>query len=710
MVPALLRKAWHSEPIPQAVAERAGLISAVIGDLDESVWELVDDEASLQPTANHIRWLVGSRLYHTRGDPLVTSRLFTAPIPEDLCLADLPLSTRTRNALQKAGRLDSATWVADATPSDILNLQNAGATTLLDFATVVELQLGTPERETVDVVELLGLIGDLAQSHPIDEIYTHDPRLSGLTLKYGVSLRVAIGSMIESADSTIEAKAVRKTIRDVSKTLNAIANATLDDSLCELITLSISEGQQAAVARRLGWDGKGGSTLQEAGDLVGVTRERMRQLTKKVEKRVGGIRYVPSLDRAIAVLDDAARRLEPDSSGLLVAKGVTSKPFLPRGVETAANLFGRKFPVRIGRNGRQLTMPEDDALTQSLGVAFRSLTDINHVAHIEELQARAFEEGGKGPSTALTVGFLERQEVVWLDSERQWFWNRQASGRNRYVNLARKILSVTNPIATEVLREGVFRYHRTHNTSLPRSVFQSLCETAGFHVADGLVESPEPLSPAEQLGGTELIFFKALSERENALDLYDLRRICFNRGMSRPAFQLNLIYTPILERLAPAVYALRGRSVDPARVSVLSDKVPTYPRALQDHGWTRDKAYWLSYRVTEPILNSNVVTIPKGVKRLTGERRFELIALDGTSMGEFVIGPQSNAWGIARFMRTRGVDIGDVIVLTLDLELDVAMIQSGSQDLLVTFNSGDGWGPQRFLEELTAPDPEDLDE
>ena len=110
------------------------------------------------------------------------------------------------------------------------------------------------------------------------------------------------------------------------------------------------------------------------------------------------------------------------------------------------------------------------------------------------------------------------------------------------------------------------------------------------------------------------------------------------------------------------------------------------------------------YRVTEPILDSGVVSVPNGVRRLVGERRFELTAIDGTSMGEFVVSKSGNAWGIGRFMRTRGVDKGDVIVITLDLELDVAMLQSGSRDLLARFSGGEGWGPQHFLEKLTAPE------
>ena len=712
-VPALLRRAWYSEPLPESAMRRAGLTSAIVGELDDSVWARIDDNGSLEPMANHVRWLVGTRLYHTPDSALAHKRLFGSGALKNLTLEELPFSTRTRNALRAAGRLESAEWIADATPHDILTLRNAGTTTLLDFATVIERELETISFDATkpgEKMELFTLLDTLSERHPIKDIRAKDPRFELSPSKKNESVREILEATVDAASTPGELDKAEATISHVSQTLDSVAGQPLDQALADLLSIAVSEAQRVPVARRLGWDGKGGCTLQEAGDLGGVTRERIRQLTKKLEKWLDAVDYLPSLDRAIEVLSDAARRLEADSSDLLVSEGITTKPFLPKGVETAAKLIGRDFPLRIGRDGRSVSLPADDRITKVLAEAFRSLNDVNHVAHVEELQSRASDAGDGLPEMDVVAGFLERQEVVWLDDDRQWFWSPQAEGRNRYLNLIRKILSVSDPIAAETLREGVFRYHRTHNTSLPRRVFESLCLSAGFEVQDGEVSSPNNLAPKNELGGTELIFLDVLSEHGGALDLYELRRLCFERGMSRPAFQLYLIYTPILERLAPAVYALRGRSVDPAQVAVLSDKAPSYPKSLQDHGWTRDKAYWLSYRVTEPILHSNVLAVPAAVKRLTGERRLDLVSLDGTDMGEFVVGPESNAWGIGRFIRTRGVDIGDVIVVSMDLEMDIAMIQSGSRDLLVTFSSGDGWGPRRFLEELTSPHvEEDLD-
>jgi hypothetical protein len=126
------------------------------------------------------------------------------------------------------------------------------------------------------------------------------------------------------------------------------------------------------------------------------------------------------------------------------------------------------------------------------------------------------------------------------------------------------------------------------------------------------------------------------------------------------------------------------------------------------HGWTKDKAYWLGYRVTEGILDTGVLTVPAGVVKLIGARRFELAAIDGTAMGTLAADRDGNAWGVSQFIRRRGVDTDDAIVITIDLDLEFAMVQSGSPaDLLVAYAEGEGRGPQHYLEEMTAPAQED---
>src|SRR5262245_20426473 len=45
-----------------------------------------------------------------------------------------------------------------------------------------------------------------------------------------------------------------------------------------------TENQALALARRKGWDGNPPGTLQDAADVVGLSRERIRQLELKLDK------------------------------------------------------------------------------------------------------------------------------------------------------------------------------------------------------------------------------------------------------------------------------------------------------------------------------------------------------------------------------------------------------------------------------------------
>lgn len=48
------------------------------------------------------------------------------------------------------------------------------------------------------------------------------------------------------------------------------------------------------------------------------------------------------------------------------------------------------------------------------------------------------------------------------------------------------------------------------------------------------------------------------------------------------------------------------------------------------------------------------------------------------------------------------------MVIAIDLDLEVAIVQAGSKDLLESYQDGDGWGPRHVLEEATKPTDEEL--
>jgi hypothetical protein len=185
----------------------------------------------------------------------------------------------------------------------------------------------------------------------------------------------------------------------------------------------------------------------------------------------------------------------------------------------------------------------------------------------------------------------------------------------------------------------------------------------------------------------------------------ELRRECIARGMNRHTFGVYLTYSPIVRRVALGVYALRGTELDPALIEAARDRVAkTGPKSLQDFGWTGDKALWLGYLVTESVERSLVLGVPQAALNMIGGRKFSLLTVDGAEVGTLGVGEKGNAWGIGPYLKRRGVEVGDSLVIAIDTGLECALIQSGAEEILDEYQEGRGRGPAAVLEQLTNPE------
>lgn len=706
LVPALYRKAWLDEPIPQAVLTRARLPPyTTVGALDHLVWENAENPDALQALASYVNTLVKSRLYF-RSDPELADRpILGGAWNPSIDPRDLPFTKRTRNILDRSGRLEDIQWLSCVTASEFLSLESAGTISLLDFATVVEAHEATVRSQSSDLVALSQELDRLRAEYPIDSMSPKDPRLRDLQL-VGSSVSVALTDELENIRYELfptaanEALARVAAVRSVLRRLQA---EKLDEALLHLVRRSISARHVAAIMMRLGWDGEGGATLDKAGEVAGVTRERIRQIQKRLEETLETVTYIPALDRAIETLDQAADAFEPDAAALLRREGITFDSYRPAGVVSAAKMMGRPYRFEVGQDKVSVQLP-GDTKAKVFQRAFRSLSNVNYIASTLELQARVNEVEDEKSSLETVVVFLRRHpSVVWLDDDHSWFWVRQKEGRNRIVRQIGKMLAVANSLPIESLREGILRNHRTRNTILPRNVLAGLCRAAGFYVRDDIVSTSESLEVGKYLGEIEKTMAHVLRSHGGVMHGADLENECLNQGVNRHSFWVYATYSSVLERVAPSVYAVRGAEIDPVEVAHLTGRdIPTEP-AFQDDGWTKDGAIWLGYRVKRNMLASGVTSVPAGVRSMVGERRLELFTIDGTSVGTLVVTSTGNAWGLTPFIGRRGVEVDDALIVTLDIDLGVAVVQAGGKDLLLTYQDGDGWGPRHFLEKATQP-------
>ncbi|MFQ5749644.1 MAG: sigma factor-like helix-turn-helix DNA-binding protein, partial [Planctomycetota bacterium] len=285
----------------------------------------------------------------------------------------------------------------------------------------------------------------------------------------------------------------------MERELQESAKEPLDRVLLRTLAL-LAPQHKEGLAMRLGWDGHGGCTLRKAADFLGISRERVRQIQRGLEGMTSSVQDFPVLDGAIRRLERVAEKLEDDPDRILCEEGITSIPFHPQGVLSAARMFGRGCRLEMQDGGKWVAF-RDDPRFRPLSEFLARLPGRNHVFSMAEIMARLGETGA-GLTADLVRSYLQsRKGLVRLDKAGDWFWD----GRSTlHLNLARKLLSLRSPMDLDKLCAGVMRSHRSRRHPLPSPVLAGLFRAAGLAHQGQLVAPAFPrLHPHAPVGGVQ---------------------------------------------------------------------------------------------------------------------------------------------------------------------------------------------------------------
>ena len=256
-----------------------------------------------------------------------------------------------------------------------------------------------------------------------------------------------------------------KVVPELRKRLEQITALPLERQLGEFLSaLSRCEGQRlSALADRLGWAGKPPITLEEAGQRLNITRERMRQLQEKVSDRLKAISFpvfMPALDEALRALAEASPLEIASAGALLNQKGISELAFHPQCVIDAAMTCGRTPPIQLQTINRKTIVAAtviQDADT-ILRVAYRQ-AHASGASNVGEVLAEMTANRIAVPKGTVRHVLREFSEMQFIEEE--WFFHRPTNPeRDRLRNVTRKILSVASPIELGVIREGLRREYR----------------------------------------------------------------------------------------------------------------------------------------------------------------------------------------------------------------------------------------------------------
>jgi Bacterial RNA polymerase, alpha chain C terminal domain len=726
-------------PVPPRLLGGAVNEQINFADLDESSW------TRFGPACLRLARALVERVGHCISSlPAAVRNRAIPPLPNEIQIEDLELEQRTYNRLwtmQDHGGPHDVHDLGSKTIGELLDIRGFGAKCLVDLLTSIESVLRTPRhppglgvsrtREAAAEPQCLTDIGircSMLSSSKMNRKWrlpllpdgstVHDLRLRVRT--YNCLERLGLHKNLRNLENYtlgelfelpgFGKECVTDLLGAFSESFPGIAlrpvspperppapevvleeSHSLEEELYHLAARAANVGRSSPkdrnvvlALRHFGLDGACGATLAELGMTHNLTRERIRQICKRIEEGMKSwAGALPFLERALTTV----KELLPSSADLVEAKlqdlGVTQVSFRLEALATTARLLGRKAPFAletIGGKRIAVQLGRGKEMRRTLILARRAIAHYG-AATTSEVAAMVQERTSQPTTTEFIAGIMQHlAEFEWLDKESGWFWIR-STRKNRIASRIRKILAVADKIHVSELRSGIARHNRMNGYAPPRRVLLELCRRLQYCMVEGDYVRAEPKMDWRQvLRRTECTMVQVLMEHGPVMQRAKFEEICVGRGMKKSTFYVYLDYSPVIERFARGVFGLRGAAVDPGTIQSLIPSNQRRSAVRLDHGWTADRKIWIGYHLSEAMLTTGVFSIPGGLKSFL-QGSFALKAADGNPVGTVVI-KEVAGWGIGPFFRCRGGEPGDTVVIVFDLKTREARLSIGGDELI----------------------------
>jgi len=444
------------------------------------------------------------------------------------------------------------------------------------------------------------------------------------------------------------------------------------------------------IGRRFGISDEPPPTLQEAGDELGVSRERVRQITAKIEAHwTEDPPPMATLDEAIDLLGEREPLSATEVGDLLVAAGLAHRVLHPAGVERLASLTGRSVPWSIDEAGsvfspavaqeQRTFRTAVEALVRPFGflsaeVATEHLAEVGIAASSERVFDECLHQGG-------------------LVLDQGWFWwpvSQYDHGHYPIITLLQLMLvAAGNPVAVGDLRDGVrrrarFREKTKYRAELVpnRAVLRSFCAARPeFDVdEDDEVVSTTPLSEEELLTGTNRTMVSVLDAAGGVMDRQSFQDACLSAGMNPATFSVYSTYSPVIAHLGTNLWSIRGRRLDPSRVALIREQVASRPREKRtlEYGWTDEGRLRVVTRLfDDPSL---IVYLPAPIRPYLMDQRFRALDTRGMVVGEIGTNADGASWGYTPFLSRVGADADDRLIVDFDIAAHTATLRIDESD------------------------------
>ncbi len=479
-----------------------------------------------------------------------------------------------------------------------------------------------------------------------------------------------------------------------------ISGLTLEHAFAEYLfsLTSWNPGRVGAMLMRIGVRPEGPATLRSTGKLLGVSRERVRQLTMLMhDLSPSHPVFLPQLDIALKRMDEATPLSLPNATRFLMREGIAQGPIHPSGLARMASFCGRSSQVELHTilGNKVAALPESVPKLKAVLKAAQyhgrmgGASTVNEVRHTV---ARTEPEWRKREIKDLLQKAWTRGSFV----DDKWFLVRGYK-KNRIAANATRMLSVYSPQSAACLRRGLGRAlrfprkTRAGGRPLPLPPSSVLLEYFGqnrsFRVGKrGLVHARESVDPKEALSPAVYELARIVQGMEGGIsDRHALLRKIVTEGQNVSTASVMMTYSGCFERLGPNMWSVRG-------LGHVEDETPG-PNPKRTIGYYRSKkgSILVAYRIAACALPDFPLSLPEEVGQEIADRSVYsgTIGGAGSSEGnlEVRLDPQNGGWrcdGLGNYLSAVKPDEGDIGVVNFSLEdgtaeLSVKRLESPSE-------------------------------
>jgi hypothetical protein len=332
----------------------------------------------------------------------------------------------------------------------------------------------------------------------------------------------------------------------------------LEEELTRLLESSVPSARGRHLVRRvLGWDGQRGCCLKDAGEELGITRERARQIYDQAIQQIPTGEVSSALDETLAFVNRKSNRAAGDIEAELLGRRFTKYPFAIGALLKTAQVFGRAADFTVEETGGKLFVVAGAGVVRSIiKAALRSSTRHG----VQDVSALCFAippiHRRRNDSLFVRQVLNTRRDIRWLDAGEEIFWLASVP-RNPMVRCLKKIIYYASPVAVSDVHRALGRLPAKRRSTLSRNLFIKFCEQTPFcRVTNGCVERVEPLAACNLIGDAERLVCQILRQNGNELSVERLQSLCASAGISKPNLWRIVLHSPLIFRRAPRIYSV----------------------------------------------------------------------------------------------------------------------------------------------------------